>query len=53
VCVWCVCVMCLCVCVGGVCVFVFAAVGIQHAMSMRHIVICGQPDSTRLFHIIS
>jgi len=42
--------MCVYVCV---CVCVFAAVGIQHAMCMRHIVICGQPGSTRLFHIIS
>jgi len=32
---------------------VFAAVGIQHAISMSHIVICGQHRSTKFFHIIS
>jgi hypothetical protein len=33
--------------------YVFVALCIQHAMWMRHIVICGLPDSTVLFHIIS
>jgi hypothetical protein len=31
---------------------VFVALGIQHAMHMRHIVICGLPHSTIFFHII-
>jgi len=35
----------------SVCVFV--ALGIQHAMLMRHIVICGLPSSTEFFHTIS
>jgi hypothetical protein len=26
--------------------------GIQHAMRMRHIVICGLPSCTKLLHII-
>jgi len=29
------------------------SLGIQHAMSMRHIIICGLPRSTECFHIIS
>jgi hypothetical protein len=32
---------------------VFVAFGMQHAMRMRHIFICGLPRSTILFHIIS
>jgi hypothetical protein len=32
---------------------VFVALGIQHAMRMRHTVICGLSSSTILFHIIS
>jgi len=31
---------------------VFVALGIQHAMRMRHIFICGLPGSTLFFHII-
>ena len=32
---------------------VFVALVTQHAMHMRHIVICGLYGSTRFFHIIS
>jgi len=32
---------------------VSAALGIQHAMRMRQIAICGLPPSTKFFHIIS
>ena len=32
---------------------VFVALGTQHAMRMRHIVICSLPRSTIFFHIIS
>jgi len=32
---------------------VSVALGIQHAMRMRHIVICALPRSTIFFHIIS
>ena len=31
---------------------VFAALVIQHAMRMRHIVICGLPGFTIFFHIL-
>jgi len=34
----------------AVCVFV--ALGIQHAMRMRHTIICGLPRSKIFFHII-
>ena len=37
--------------INSVCVFV--AVGIQHAMRLRNIVVCGLPDSTIFLHIIS
>jgi hypothetical protein len=33
----------------SVCVFV--SLGIQHAIQMHHIVICGRPRSTVFFHI--
>ena len=32
---------------------VFVALGIQNAMRMSHIVICGLSGSTKYFHIIS
>ena len=32
--------------------FVFVALGIQHAMRMRHIVTCGLSSPTTIFHII-
>ena len=35
------------------CVCVFVALGIQHAMRMRHIAICGLPRSIKFSHIIS
>jgi hypothetical protein len=31
--------------------FVFVVLGMQHAMRMRHIVICGLPGSTVFLHI--
>jgi hypothetical protein len=31
---------------------VFVALGIQHAMRMRHIVICSLPGSTKFFNFI-
>jgi hypothetical protein len=33
--------------------YVLVALGIQHEMRMDHTVICGLPDSTMFFHIIS
>ena len=32
---------------------VFGDLGIQHAMRMRHVVICGLLGYTKFFHIIS
>jgi hypothetical protein len=34
-------------------VCVFVALGTQHEIRIRHIVICGMPLSTIFFHIIS
>jgi len=33
-------------------VCVFVALGIQHAVRMYHVVICGLPRSTLFFHLI-
>ena len=44
--------VCVCVC-EWVCVSVRVALGTQHAMRMRHAVICDMPGSTIFFHIIS
>ena len=34
-------------------VFAFVALGIQHAMGMRRIIICGLPRSKNFSHVIS
>ena len=34
-------------------VYVFVALGVKHAMRMRHIIICCSPRSTIIFHMIS
>jgi len=44
------CILLVCDCV---CVCVFVDLGIQQAMHMRRIAICGQPRSTKFLHIIS
>jgi hypothetical protein len=41
------CVLCVCVCVRA------RALVIQHAMRMRHIVVCSLPRSQTFLHIIS
>ena len=51
----CVCV-CVCVCVRArarAYIYIFETLGIGHALSMPHIVICGLPHSTIFFYIIS
>jgi len=35
------------------CECVFVALGMQHPMRLRHIVICALPRSTKFFHIVS
>jgi len=35
------------------CECVFVALGTQREMRMRHIVVCGVPDSTIFFHVVS
>jgi hypothetical protein len=42
--------VCVCVCARA---RIFIALGIQHAMRMRHTVNCGLPRSTKFFDIIS
>jgi len=50
--------VCVLVCVCGgvwvcVCVCVLVALRMQCATRIRHIVICGAPDSTVVFHVVS